>query len=93
VDPKRDSPDKIKSYLASFGPHFVGLTGEPADIASVAKEYRVYYKEHPAENGGEYTVDHSGVVYLMDPNGQFVANYSLETSPDAMAADLLKRLR
>ena len=93
VDPKRDTPDKIKSYLASFGPHFVGLTGEPADIASVAKEYRVYYKEHPAENGGEYTVDHSGVVYLMDPNGQFVANYSLETSPDAMAADLLKRLR
>ena len=93
VDPKRDTPDKIKSYLASFGPHFVGLTGEPADIASVAKEYRVYYKEHPAENGGEYTVDHSGVVYLMDPNGQFVANYSLETSPDTMAADLLKRLR
>jgi protein SCO1/2 len=93
VDPKRDTPEKIKTYLASFGPRFVGLTGEAKDIAAVAKEYRVYYREHPAENGAEYTVDHSGVVYLMEPNGAFVANYSLETAPDAMAADLLKRLR
>jgi protein SCO1/2 len=93
VDPKRDTPEKIKSYLTSFGPRFVGLTGSTGDIAAVAKEYRVYYREHPPENGGEYTVDHSGVVYLMDPNGRFVANYSLETSPDILAADLIKRLR
>ena len=93
VDPQRDTPDKIKSYLASFGPRFIGLTGSPADIASVAKEYRVYYREHPGENGGAYTVDHSGVVYLMDPAGKFIANYSLETSPDRLAADLTKRLR
>ncbi|HXJ02177.1 MAG TPA: SCO family protein [Micropepsaceae bacterium] len=93
VDPKRDTPEKIKSYLSSFGPRFVGLTGDAKDIASVAKEYRVYYREHPAENGGEYTVDHSGVVYLMDPAGKFVANYSLDSSPDMMAADLAKHLR
>jgi len=93
VDPKRDTPEKIKSYLSSFGPRFVGLTGSVSDIAAVAKEYRVYYREHPPENGGEYTVDHSGVVYLMDPNGMFVANYSLETSPDTLAADLIKRMR
>jgi protein SCO1/2 len=93
VDPKRDTPEKIKSYLSSFGPRFVGFTGEPDNIATVAKEYSVYYKEHPAENGGEYTVDHSGVIYLMDPKGAFVANYSPETLPDAMAADLMKRLR
>jgi protein SCO1/2 len=90
VDPKRDTPEKLKTYLASFGPRIIGLTGSPKDIAAVAKEYRVYYKEHRA-NGGDYTVDHSGVVYLMDPYGAFTANYSLETSPDAMAADLLKK--
>ena len=90
VDPKRDTPEKLKSYLASF-PRFVGLTGTVGDIAAVAKEYRVYYREHAAENGGEYTVDHSGVVYLMDPGGAFIANYSLETSPEAMAADLAKK--
>ena len=92
VDPKRDTPDKIKSYLSSFGSRFVGLTGTPDQIATVAKEYRVYYREQPAEDGGAYTVDHSGVVYLMDPNGKFIANYSLDTSPDMLAADLLKRL-
>ncbi len=92
VDPKRDTPDKIKAYLSSFGPRFVGLTGKPEEIASVAKEYRVYYKEHAGENGGEYTVDHSGVVYLMDGRGKFISNYSLDTAPDMMAADLLKRI-
>ena len=93
VDPKRDSPEKLKTYLSSFGPRFVGLTGDERAIASVAKEYRVYYQTRPASNGGDYTVDHSGIVYLMDGNGAFIANYSLDTSPDAMAQDLLKRLR
>ena len=93
VDPKRDTPEKIKTYLSSFGTRFVGLTGGAGDIASVAREYKVYYREHPPENGAEYTVDHSGVVYLMDPNGMFVANYSLDTAPDKLAADLMKRLR
>lgn len=93
VDPKRDTPEKLKAYLSSFGPRFVGLTGGDKAIAAVAKEYRVYYQTRPPENGGDYTVDHSGVVYLMDESGRFVANYSLENSPDMMAQDLLKHLR
>jgi protein SCO1/2 len=91
VDPKRDTPEKLKTYLASFSPRFVGLTGSPDAIASVAKEYRVYYREHQEENGS-YTVDHSGIIYLMDPDGAFVTNYSLDTAPDALAADLEKRI-
>ena len=93
VDPKRDTPEKLKAYLASFGPRFVGLTGDDQAIATVAKEYRVYYQTHPAQGGGEYTVDHSGIVYLMDETGAFIANYSLDESPDKMAQDLLQRLR
>lgn len=93
VDPKRDTPEKLKSYLSSFGPRFIGLTGDDRAIAQVAKEYKVYYQVHPAQNGGDYTVDHSGVVYLMDGSGAFVANYSLDNSPDMMAQDLLKHLR
>jgi protein SCO1/2 len=91
VDPKRDTPEKLKSYLASFGSRFVGLTGTSKDIAAVAKEYRVYYNEHPTGSDGDYTVDHSGIVYLMDPKGAFLANYSLATTPEAMAADLTKK--
>ncbi len=93
VDPKRDTPEKLKNYLSSFGPRFVGLTGDDKAISSVAKEYRVYYQIRPAGNGADYTVDHSGVVYLMDGSGRFVANYALDNSPDMMAQDILKRLR
>jgi protein SCO1 len=93
IDPKRDTPEKLKSYLDSFGPEFVGLTGNSSDIAQVAKEYRVYYREQTADDKGNYAVDHSGVIYLMDPSGKFIANYSLETSPEMLAADLMKRLR
>ncbi len=93
VDPKRDTPEKLKNYLSSFGPRFVGLTGDDKAIASVAKEYRVYYQIRPAEHGADYTVDHSGVVYLMDATGRFIANYALDNSPDMMAQDILKRLR
>jgi cytochrome oxidase Cu insertion factor (SCO1/SenC/PrrC family) len=93
VDPKRDTPAKLKAYLSSFGARFVGLTGDDAAIASAAKAYRVYYKIRPPENGADYTVDHSGVVYLMDGNGAFVANYALDNSPDSIAQDVLKRLR
>jgi protein SCO1/2 len=91
VDPKRDTPEVLKPYLASFGPRFIGLTGSDEDVAAAANAYRVYYQAHTDE-GANYAVDHSGVVYLMSPSGQFVANYTLETSPDAMAADLKKHL-
>ncbi|HYM17530.1 MAG TPA: SCO family protein [Micropepsaceae bacterium] len=91
VDPKRDTPEKLKAYLASFGPNFVGLTGTDEEVAAAAKAYRVYYQAH-TEEGDNYAVDHSGVVYLMSPTGQFLSNYTLETSPESMAVDLKKRI-
>lgn len=90
VDPKRDKPETLKTYLEAFGPRWVGLTGTSDEIAAVAKEYRVYYRENSGE-GDNYTVDHSGVVYLMKPDGSYLANYSLANQPDLMAADLTRR--
>lgn len=101
VDPKRDTPDKLKSYLAAFDanppsarPNFVGLTGTDEEIAKVAKAYRVYYRAHidrRAENGAGYSVDHTSNVYLMSPEGKFVAYYSIGILPDEMAADLMQK--
>ena len=91
VDPKCDTPEVLKSYLSAFGTRFVGLTGTDKDVAVAAKDYKVYYKVHP-EADGNYSLDHSNVIYLMNPKGQFVANYTLETGPDAMAKDLNKRV-
>ena len=90
VDPARDKPEVLKAYLSAFGPNFVGLTGSEEEIQAVAKSYRVYIQAHK-EQGENYAVDHSGIVYLMDKKGGFLANYSLDTPPDRMAMDLQKK--
>lgn len=89
VDPERDTPKLLKEYLSSFDPHLRGLTGDVASIAAVAKSYRVYYKKVPLE-GGDYTIDHSAVVYLMDKSGRFVAPFNLKRTPELAAAELRK---
>lgn len=89
VDPERDTPAVLKDYLSSFDPHVHGLTGDAASLAGVFKAFRVYYKKVPLE-GGDYTMDHTALVYLMDKDGRFVAPFSLKRPPEAAAADLRK---
>ena len=91
VDPERDTPAVIKDYLSSFDPHLIGLTGDPAAIAAVAKAYRVYFKKVPLDGGG-YSMDHTAIVYLMDKEGRFVAPFNLKRTTEAAVADLRKRL-
>ncbi len=71
VDPARDTPQQLKTYLSArvFPRNMIGLTGTPAQIAQVAKEYVVYYKKDGT--GPNYTVDHSTALYLMDPAGKY----------------------
>src|SRR6266496_970676 len=91
VDPERDTPAVMKDYLSSFDPHLSGLTGNPAEVAAVAKAYRVYFKKVPLEQGG-YTMDHTAIVYLMDKDGRFVSPFNLKRPTDAAAADLRRYL-
>jgi protein SCO1 len=91
IDPERDTPDKLKDYLSSFDPHLIGVTGDPNAIAAAAKAYRVYTKKVPLE-GGNYTMDHTTIVYLMDKEGRFVAPFSLKRRPEESAADLRRYL-
>jgi len=91
IDPERDTPAQMKDYLSSFDPHLVGLTGDTAAIAAVAKEYRVYMKKVPLDNG-DYTMDHTALVYLMDKDGRFVAPFNLKRSSEDAAADLRRYL-
>jgi protein SCO1/2 len=95
VDPKRDTPDRLKDYLSAFGPNFVGLTGTDEEIEKAADAYEVYYRAHlDGRFGGaeDYSVDHTGNVYLMSPEGKFVAYYSPGIRPDELAADLMMRI-
>jgi protein SCO1/2 len=91
VDPERDTPAVLKDYLSSFDPHLHGLTGTPEAIAAIMKAYRVYAKKVPLE-GGDYTMDHSALVYLMDKEGRFVAPFNMKRPPEEAAADLRRYL-
>ena len=94
VDPKRDTPSVVKQYAAAFGPRVQGLTGSEDEIARVAKEYRVYYAEHRTGPGpNDYSMDHSSVLYLMSPNGAFLAPVRADLPADEMAAALQKLMR
>jgi protein SCO1/2 len=87
VDPERDTPAMLKDYLSNFDPHLRGLTGDPAAVAAALKAYRVYAKKVPLGDG-DYTMDHTAVVYLMDKDGRFVAPFNLKQTPEAAAAQL-----
>ena len=91
IDPERDTPEKMAQYVQSFDPRLVGLTGTPEEIAAVTKEYRVYAKKVPTKDG-DYSMDHTALVYLMDKQGRFVAPFKLDRKPEAAAADLRRYL-
>ncbi len=90
IDPARDKPAVLKTYLKSFGANFVGLTGSAKAVVNVTHEYRVYFAKHPLPGGG-YAMDHSSTIYLLGPDGKFVTYYDETIGPDALAAALRKR--
>ncbi|MBV9863083.1 MAG: SCO family protein [Alphaproteobacteria bacterium] len=91
VDPERDTPAVLKDYIASFDAPILALTGTPDEVAQAAKDYRVYYAKHP-EAGGDYSMDHSSVIYVMDPQGRFTASFTHENAPEDIAQRLGKLL-
>ena len=91
VDPERDTPAVMKQYTAAFTPRLLGLTGTPEQIAKVAQEYRVYYAKHRTGPGpNDYSMDHSSILYLMGPDGKFIAPLRADEPGTQMATDLAK---
>jgi protein SCO1 len=91
IDPDRDTPEILKQYLAVFSPKLIGLTGSGKEIRQVVEEYHVYVSRHAGQNGN-YSFDHSNIIYLMGPDGRFVADYDATLGPDGLAAALRKHL-
>jgi protein SCO1/2 len=91
VDPERDTASAMKDYLSSFDPHLKGLTGGSDAVAKVISGFRVYAKKVPLKDG-DYTMDHTALIYLMDRDGKFVAPFNLKRTPEAAAADLKRYL-
>jgi protein SCO1/2 len=91
VDPERDNSAALKDYLSSFDPHLKGLTGDPDAVAKMLSAFRVYARKVPLKDG-DYTMDHTALVYLMDRDGKFVAPFNLKRTPAEAAADLKRYL-
>ncbi|KAF9236421.1 SCO1/SenC-domain-containing protein, partial [Melanogaster broomeanus] len=90
VDPARDSTLQMKQYLGDFHPRIVGLTGDYPSTKSVCRAYRVYFSTPPdADPKGDYLVDHSIYVYLMDPDGRFVEAFGQSSTPE----DVVERVK
>jgi protein SCO1 len=91
VDPARDTPVVMKEYVASFDAPILALTGTQAAVAEAARAYRVYYARHDLP-GGDYEMDHSSIIYVMDPDGKFVASLTHQNTPQQIAAALEQRI-
>jgi protein SCO1 len=89
VDPDRDTPAVLKSYVDSFGGPIEALTGPADAVAQAAQDYKVYYAKHPRDDGG-YDMDHSALIYVMDPEGRFTATFTPDDNSDKVAARMKK---
>jgi protein SCO1/2 len=91
VDPERDTPAALKSYVASFDAPIAALSGSAEQLAQAARAYRVYFAKRPRSDGG-YDMDHSAVIYVMDAQGRFTATFTPDSTAESMAQRLQKLL-
>ena len=89
VDPERDTPGQLATYVQSFHPRLIGLTGTGSEIAAVAKEYRVYVRKAPdPKSTAGYSMDHSALIYLMGPDGAYLAHFAPGIGVDTLVQRL-----
>jgi protein SCO1 len=87
VDPKRDTPQILADYVKAFDPRILGLYGSPEEIAAAAKAFHVYYAVRQLGNG-EYAIDHSSYIYVVNPHQQVVQLLTGDVPSHPMAAAL-----
>jgi protein SCO1/2 len=91
VDPERDDPATMKSYIAAFHPRMVGLTGAPEEIERVTRDYGAFYAPVP-QQGGDYAMDHSGFILLMGPAGEYLTHFESDVGAEELAQELDRRV-
>lgn len=91
VDPQRDTPAILRTYLQFFDPGFIGLSGEPAQIDALTRGLGTPFAARQLDNGS-ITFDHSAALFVVDPRGRLRALFSGPHAQDALAADLRKVL-
>lgn len=99
LDPERDTADMLAGYVSHFHPRFVGLTGTPEQVALAAQTYGVVYVKamrsggSPGSENIRYLIDHSTYIYLLGPDGRFLAAFPHGIDPKQLAAKISKHLK
>lgn len=88
IDPERDTPEILKSYMASFDPSFIALRGTLAQTEAAAKEFKVFYAKVPGKVEGSYTMDHTAGAYVFDAKGNLRLFERYGAGPDGLASDV-----
>ena len=92
IDPERDTPEILKTYIANFGANVVALRGSAEQTAAVAKEFKVFYAKVPGKTGGSYTMDHSAASFVFDPAGRVRLFVPYGADPKLLAGDVKQLL-
>lgn len=89
VDPARDTPELLATYVAAFDDRIIGLTGTEEQVEAVADAYGAWYEIVPDEEDPEfYLVNHTAGVYFMDREGRFIRVFSYQTPTDEMVEEI-----
>jgi protein SCO1/2 len=92
VDPERDTPEVLHDYMSGFGPNFVGLTGDRVAIRKAAQAFKVFFQKIPLPDG-DYTMDHSAVIYILDWQARARLISTVNRQPEDIAHDVIALLR
>jgi protein SCO1/2 len=92
VDPERDTPARLADFVSSFHPRLIGLTGSLADIRKTAIAYRTFFVKNSTSTPGDYSVDHTGFIYLVGKDGRYLGFLPPGSTPDAIADAIRARL-